>query len=735
MPTRIPLVLEEPTGVRRENWPVRRGVPFPQNVLATTDAVRLIEPNNTEHPCEIRQTAHWPDNSVKWILLDFQVTLNAQETALYHLEYGEGISRTPIKSTLTVSESQSTLEISTGPLSFSVSRTHFNLLENVRLHGRNLLESQAFWIASKNGTRYDISNGTTHEVTLEEHTAQRAVIRATGTFGNASGKKFFRYLVRLTAHANLPWLETELTFFNTENAQFSEIQEIAFNNSLALEGPETGLCGSGRKLFQSQESFYFYHEKVLENYGVFSGSLIYKADGTQVEGVGMYEQQLARGWLDVSNQTHGVCISMRDFVALYPKEAGWKKNHITFSIHPARSGPLNLHQGQSRTHIVLLQFHEGGGEEARVHEQAIAFEESLLPQNSAWYLESGVFGLVLPPVPERYPKIERNLRDQTVQARNTRSLGMVDFGDFVNPGTGSQGGFSSNNEPDRLHGFLIQHIRTGERIPWQLVESSVWHTIDIDMVHYTTHDPLELGGQRIHGHHHVQYSAEGYPGVSTVPSHMWTEGLLEYYFLTGHPRALEAAISTGDCFLKMVDRGWAQPPYHSNWHSARDSGWPLIGLAAVYEATGEEKYRLAMRSIFEAVRDAQHKNGGWSMELFFNTGFCPFQNAVCLTGLGRYHETTGDEEARDVFLKGMRFLAGKEMRFPDGAWIYVTSHDYRSSYYSDSPVEPFGYAYRLTRDKTLIQQVLRGWTRNLDLRASPRFLWAAHEAGLLEDSE
>ena len=140
-----------------------------------------------------------------------------------------------------------------------------------------------------------------------------------------------------------------------------------------------------------------------------------------------------------------------------------------------------------------------------------------------------------------------------------------------------------------------------------------------------------------------------------------------------------------------------------------------------------------MRSVFEAVRAAQHDNGGWSIELFFNEGFCPFQIGVCLTGLARYHEATDDEEALDVFLRGIEFLGGEAMRFPDGTWMYITTNDYRSTYYSDSPLEPFGYAYHVSKNSKLIEKALKGWTRSLDLRATPRFLWAVHQAGLLQD--
>ena len=732
-PHHIPLTIEEPTGVKRENWPVRWGVPFPKGALQSVDRVRLLNPDGAEHPCDISETACWPDASLRWVLLDFQLTLGPQETAVYYLDYSQNTERSDYSSPLVVTESPDRIHIATGPLVFRVNRKRFGLLEEVCLNGKPILRAQRLWLVDGTGVRYDLSHGQTRDVVLETRTSQRAVVRARGTYGASDGRACFDYLVRICAHKGLPWLEIETTFINTQDDPSTEIREIALETAVGLDGEKIGLCGSGRKLYESADPFYSYHENVLANYGVFAGSTIYRENGEKVEGVGIYEQQLARGWLDVSNAGRGVCVSLKDFVLLYPKEAAWKDDRITFSIWPARAEPLRLRQGMARTHAFMLHFHDGVGEDARVGELAAAYEDPLLPHNSDWYLESGAFGPVFPYRPDRYPLLERRLRDLTVAARDARSLGMLDYGDFVNVGSGSQGGFSCNNEPDRLHGFLLQHLRAGERIPWQLADAAAWHAMDVDTVHHTTRDPIELGGHRIHGHNHVQYNAEGYPNVSTVPSHMWTEGLLEYHYLTGHPRPREIALGIGDCFLKMVGAGWAQPPYHSNWHSARDSGWPLIGLAAVYEATGVDRYRQAMRRIFTAVRNAQHANGGWSMELFFHTGFCPFQIAVCLTGLARYHETCDDEDVRDVFLKGIAFLAGNAMRFPDGAWTYVTAPEYRGTYTGDSPTEPLAYAYHLTADKHPLRQTLKGWTRNLDLRASPRYLWALHTADLLED--
>jgi len=732
---RIPLTLEEPTGVRREHWPVRWGVPFPRGALDSANQVRLLAPGGEECPCEVREAARWPDGSVKWIRLDFPATLAPQETAIYQLEYGEAVRRAPVSSPLRVKATEEAFHLSTGPLEVRVKRRDFGLLDQVWLDGQPLLAAggQRLWITAGDGRRYELARGTVREVEIEEQNSQRVVLRARGTHGSAEEGKLFDYLVRLYAWANLPWLQMEYTFINTEEAPCTEVREILLETRIALEGKAVGLCGSGRKLYRSEEPFSFHHDRLLENFGVFAGSSIYRRDGSRVEGVGMYEQQLARGWLDVSDGRWGVTIAMRDFVVLYPKEASWEEDRIAFALWPARAEPLRLPQGMARTHAFLAYFHQGDGEQARAHELAAAFEEPLLPHNGPWYLQSGAFGLVFPFRPERYPSLERRLRDQTVQMRNARSLGMLDYGDFVNPGSGSQGGFSLNNEHDRLHGLLLQYLRSSERIPWQLAESIAWHVADVDIVHYTTRSPLERGGQRIHGPGHIQYDAEGYPDVSAVPSHMWTEGLLEYHYLTGHPHFREIALGIGECFLRMVEAGWCRPPYHSSWHSARDSGWPLIGMAAVYEATGDERYRRAMRQIFEALRQAQHDNGGWPIELFFHLGFSPLHLGICLTGLARYHEVCGDEEVLPVFLKGMEFLAGDAMRFPDGAWAYVTAPEYRSTYSSDIPLEPFGYAYWLTRDPRLIAAALRGWTGSLDLRASLRFLWAADAAGLLQE--
>ena len=734
--TRVPFLLEEPTGVRRERWPICWGVPFPQGALGSAENVRLLDPDGGEIPCAIRETGRWPDGSVKWILLQFQVSVGPQERATYTVEFGTGVVRAEFDSPLTVSDAEGEILVETGPLRFAVSKRRFALLDQVWFEETPMLrpgDAQRVWLTTPEGGTYRMAEDPSPSVAVEETTSQRVVLRATGRHLSDDGDKLFDYLVRIYAYAGLPRIDIEYTFVNTEDEEYTEVKEIALRTGVRLKGQPVGLCGAGKKLYESSEPFYSYHKDVMIGYGVFQGSPIYLADGTPAEGVGMYEQQIARGWMDLSDGERGVAVCMRDFVVNYPKKASVGKNEIVFHFWPSDAETLEFHRGMSKTNALTFLFHRGSGRGARVHEIGAAVEEPITPWNGSWYLESKAFGDVFPHSPKRYPKTEAALRDLALGHRDRRALGVVDYGDYVAGAGGHRSYFANNNEHDIPHGLLLQYLRDGEYLAYHVAESGIWHTMDIDIVHHTSRSPLELGGWRIHGRGHVQYDPEGFPDVSVAPSHMWTESLIEYYYLTGHPRALACARGVADCFVGLIEEGWATPPYHSEWHSSRDSGWPLIGLAAVYEATGEERYLDAMTTVARALAAAQRENGGWPIVLRFNEGYCPFQMGIALTGLMRYHQVTGDEEIEQVFLKGMDFLAGDEMRFADGTWIYVTSPEYRGSYYSSTPLEPFGYAYELTKNPWYIRQGLIHHGRSFDLRASLRFLYWVDRARVLRD--
>ena len=305
-----------------------------------------------------------------------------------------------------------------------------------------------------------------------------------------------------------------------------------------------------------------------------------------------------------------------------------------------------------------------------------------------------------------------------------------------------------NNEHDVAHGLLLQFARTGDRMYFTSADAAVWHTIDIDTIHHTTESPDIVGGQRAHGDAH---------GEAVIhPSHMWSEGLVEYYWMTGHPRVLEIVRMLGECYLRMVDLG-------RSLRGDREGGWSLIALTAIYEATDDERYLEACRKIAGAVLEQQDPDGGWRMQIGFRRAVSPMHVCILLAGLAKLHRLTDDESVRDTFLKGMDWVYEKG-HFPDGTLHYVDHPDpgYRRSRYGGDLRESFGYAYHLTGDTRYIEMGLRdnqwkfgldclrgswsfGITQDLrlvmvfgsslaaDYRGNLRFLYWADRAGLLKD--
>ena len=72
-----------------------------------------------------------------------------------------------------------------------------------------------------------------------------------------------------------------------------------------------------------------------------------------------------------------------------------------------------------------------------------------------------------------------------------------------------------------------------------------------------------------------------------VCSHEWVEGLIDYYHFTGDERALTTAVGIGNNILNLLDTPMYAVPGEAN---ARETGWALRALTALYVETGESKW-------------------------------------------------------------------------------------------------------------------------------------------------
>lgn len=128
---RIPLTVKE----NIPGAPQLLGVPFPKGELYSPEHVRVLAGNGNEIPSQITVVTTWEpaDGSIKWIWVFFF----SEASDEYFLEYGEDVSREPYEGERVVVENNQRpygrVQVSTGPLRFTISRRGSGFLDKVEL--------------------------------------------------------------------------------------------------------------------------------------------------------------------------------------------------------------------------------------------------------------------------------------------------------------------------------------------------------------------------------------------------------------------------------------------------------------------------------------------------------------------------------------------------------------------------------------------------------------------------
>jgi hypothetical protein len=83
----VPLEIKDNSGVARRDWPVTTGVPLPFGVVQDVRQLRLTDAAGREIPAQFTVLSRYGarDNSLRWVLLDFQAEVPANGKVTVHL--------------------------------------------------------------------------------------------------------------------------------------------------------------------------------------------------------------------------------------------------------------------------------------------------------------------------------------------------------------------------------------------------------------------------------------------------------------------------------------------------------------------------------------------------------------------------------------------------------------------------------------------------------------------------
>ncbi len=635
----VALTVSETAGTARKGGTVTSGVPFARG--AVKDVKKLsVSAGGKVLPAQFTGLARWDDGSVRWALMDTQVSLPAGGKAKLVVR-GDGKNPAPA-SPVKVSDGKEKITISTGPLELAVDKKKFNLFSSVKIDGKQLVTSAGRGLVLYKADGGPVPAGAPAEVKVEAAGPMRATVMLRGKFPGVHGG-MLGYTARVYAFAGRKfvklrvWLENRGAhgYTNHKNKPPSRPEWYAFDG-VALElglalGGEVGAECEGVK---AGGKF-----RVLQTC---APGFTWKDLGYSITGGGKELKKGARtdGAVTLSGDGGKLVAAVRHFwqnyekaieldgsklkLWLWPREGQYPRafsghgypGYARKMMQPLRKkGLYNLAGSVHKGHEMILDFSG-----RRAAESSAELSRPLFALASARHYASteAAPGLFAPPevrTPEEdcnekldaWVRMTGSVADpaQASGLRRARRgpglwYGWMDFGDLAVPGKGAV-----SLHYDWPWVALVGAMRTGDVRFMRLAEEMTRHRVEVDQqwsdsaAAYPAYRGFQRAGYSFAHFHCARFTRNG-PGADTT----WLPGVVLYYMLTGDAKARECLERSS----KALARFWARAAKSRDWYVRVKLGnmqvcaRSIFSCCAMHGLTAEEKWlELALKIFNERV--------------------------------------------------------------------------------------------------------------------------------------
>lgn len=739
--------------------PMWIAVPVKKGQLSGASDVSVYD-GTEKLPVQTKVTARYDDGSVRFLFTRFMGNLpgnSAKDFSLYldekdRREYVEDSAVQECASDvgqLVVTQNADGFAVDTGTLCFRVKNFSENLFDTL-MCGRQLYEREQFlgpYLCDGMGTKYNV---TIDRWRVVEEGNVCTILAATGSndteFGGCEESNHYRFEIRVTAYAGKPWLEISYRLFNTSESPL-KIKSLVFS-VMSGNGMEQDItladmndasyidstgCGDISEAIENENALVYrtrgtkellHIEELAPVQGVrtCAGASNYKTDfvigrdGTQVNKAAYDKALLMEGnehmaevlygtfFADRTDADGGVCATIFQAQQNYPKAVKADKDGVYVMLVPEGFNDVVMQSGMAREQRFMLHFHEADEHIAELDNRSLIYQMPDRPIIAPYvYKNSGA-------VPDVFAdKVNADIDMLLISKADARarSFGMLNWGDtidwnYTKQGRGGGAAVWVNNEYDFPHACALMYMRMGIRryLDFCMVHASHW--MDVDVCHYSA-DPLKIGGLTEHTKGHV------INGVM-VPSHEWVEGFLDYYHLTGDERGLETAIGIGENIMKLLDTPAYAVAGESN---ARETGWALRALTALYIETGDEKYKAKCDRIVGYFEKWYDDYGCFAAPYTDNTLIhVGFMISVAVGSLMRYYRINKTDELKELIMLAVDDILDNCM-LDCGLFYYKELPSLARLGNNTLLLEAMAAGYELTGDKRYLEAGLATMRRAL----------------------
>ena len=647
------LFVEESLGRTRKNEPVRMGVPFPRGLVFDAREVTVLDQHARAVPHQCRALAFWPDRSVKWVLVDALVCVEANQRAVLWVRRKapvENVVQGGTTHELNIAEDADRLVVNTGMGQFHISRHGFGPLQAVLLGSTEVLASVGSDI------RLRMGDGTEHvplvdSVRLEERGSVRASILVEGGFAHCGRRSPLLFKSRLVFFAGSTCMTLEFQVRNPQAAHhpgglwdlgdggscsFADLSIRLYPRDPAREVEwHTEVSGPAQRFGHPHVCLYQDSSGGANwdspNHVDFANKLTVSLPGYQIKAgppgnwTVIGEGRRATPCLRVSTEAGWIAATTKDFWQNFPKALRLEDGTLSIGLFPSEcAAGFELQGGEQKRHTVFFDFGLHGREPVIPSMQ----EPLAVSLDPLWIEQCGVISCFSADRRDGDQSYAKYI-DSIIEGPNSffRKREVVDefgwrnFGDLYADHeavhhSGPKPMVSHyNNQYDFIYGAAVQFLRTGDSRWRRLMEDAARHTIDIDIYHTAEDRAAYSGGLFWHTDHykdaatssHRSYSrTNGGRGYGGGPSNEnnYTSGLLHYYYLAGDPEAADTVLELASWVIAMDDgslnlfgvidsgpTGLASKTVSRDYHGpGRGGGNSINSLLDAYRLCNDRKY-------------------------------------------------------------------------------------------------------------------------------------------------